>query len=98
MAFFNGGLPNSGGLQNAMSQMGGAGAGQPGARPSIFSGLSGLFGNKGAAQEMPPLQVTPTPQVPTASPGQGFYQPSPQPSRAALLQAMVARSRAGYGG
>ena len=60
------------------------------------------LGNKGAAREMPSMDNDrwrnrmPTPQVPAA--GQGFYQPSDQTGKAALLQAMIARSRAGYGG
>jgi hypothetical protein len=61
------------------------------------SGLGGLLGgNKGAAQQMKPIQSTPTPNVPQA--GQGFFQPQDQAGKAALLQAMIARSRAGHGG
>lgn len=67
-----------------------------GSNQSSGSGLGGLMG-KGAARSMPDMNRdrTPTPQVPAA--GQGFYQPTDQAGKAALLQAMIARSRAGYG-
>lgn len=63
---------------------------------SLGGGLGGLM-NKGAARNMPDMDRdrTPTPHVPAA--GQGFYQPADQSGKAALLQAMIARSRAGHG-
>jgi len=70
-----------------------------------FFGLGGGgLTNKGASREMPSMdrdrgdrwRNRQQPQAP-ATPDQGFYQPVDQAGKAALLQAMIARSRAGYG-
>lgn len=72
-----------GGLQAMMANRGMAQGSPPQMQPQ-----GGLSGDKGAARQMPNM-----PQA-----GQGFPQPQDQAGRAALMQAMIARSRAGYGG